>query len=55
MKIADQMFRETCSYYKENGEMPTEEAAREITERIYKSWNHRRYGFPLMRFTKHIF
>ena len=36
MKIADQMFRETCSYYKENGEMPTEEAAREITERIYK-------------------
>lgn len=20
-----------------------------------KSWNHRRYGFPLMRFTKHIF
>lgn len=36
MKIADWMFRETCSYYKANGEMPAEEAVKEITERIYK-------------------
>ena len=55
MKIADQMFRETCSYYKENGEMPTEEAEGKLRNVFIKSWNHRRYGFPLMRFTKHIF
>ena len=26
MKIADWMFRETCIFYKENGEIPNEEA-----------------------------
>jgi hypothetical protein len=36
MKIADWMFRETCIFYKENGEIPNEEVAKQIIDRIYE-------------------
>ena len=36
MKIADWMFRETCIFYKENGEMPNEESVKQIIDRIYE-------------------
>ena len=36
MKIADWMFRETCIFYKENGEIPNEEVAKQIIGRIYE-------------------
>ncbi len=35
-KIADWMFRAVCEYHSEHGEMPHEEAAVEITDRIYE-------------------
>ena len=34
-KISDWMFRFVCEYYEDYGEMPGEEAAAEITARIY--------------------
>ena len=34
-RIAEWMFRSVCEYYKEHGEMPREEAAEQITNRIY--------------------
>lgn len=34
-KIADWMFRSVCEYYKEHREIPGEEAAKQITGRIY--------------------
>ena len=34
-KISDWMFRSVCEYYEDHGEMPGEEAAAEITARIY--------------------
>ena len=37
MKIADWMFRETCIFYKENGEIPNEEVAKQIIDRIYEN------------------
>lgn len=36
MKIADWMFRGTCIFYKENGEIPNEEVAKQIIDRIYE-------------------
>ena len=35
-KIADWMFQAVCDYFKEYGEMPSEEAASQITIRIYE-------------------
>ncbi len=34
-KIADWMFQSVCAYYREHGEMPGEEAAEQLTARIY--------------------
>ena len=35
-KIADWMFRAVCEYYQEHGEMPSEDAAAGITDKIYE-------------------
>jgi len=34
-RISEWMFQAVCEYYKEHGEMPGEEAAEQITARIY--------------------
>ena len=34
-RIAEWMFQAVCAYYKEHGEMPGEEASKQITNKIY--------------------
>ncbi len=36
MKIAEWMFRETCSYFKEHGELPEGDAPRDAVDLIYE-------------------